>query len=131
MINKHIKHIQGIIILEGCFSSGYQEELAFLCWENCVVLCGSGPYAIDAGVACALAGSLRWIAEEAYKMLRLHWEEKIALGVMPVRVLPDSQEFFVNVDMLRRIDLASDAIERICNQPKVRKDRKWTMPFKE
>ena len=96
-----------------------------------MVLCGSGPYAIDAGVACALAGSVRLIAEEAYKMLRMHWEEKMALGVIPVRVLPDNQEFFVNIDMLRRINLDQDAIERICNQPKVRKDRKWTMPFKE
>jgi len=131
VISDNISRVQGLIVLEACHSSGLQEEIAFLCWEKCVVFCGSGSYAIDAGAACALGGSLRWIAEEAYKMLRQHWEEHQSLGFVPVRILPDNQEFCVNVDMMRRLDAPIDAIERICNQPKVKKDRKWTMPFKE
>jgi len=131
LIADTINEVQGIIILEGCYSNGIQDELAFLCWEKCIVLCGSGPYAIEAGASCALGGSFKPIAEEAYKIVRTHWEKQIPLGMIPVTVVPDNQEFAVNTDMLRRIGILDDVIDRLCSQDGVKRERLWTMPYKE
>ena len=131
LISEQINQVQGIIILEGCYSNGIQDALAFLCWEHCIVLCGSGPYAIDAGASCALGGSFKQIAEEAYKILKNLWEEQVSLGMIPIKVLPDNQEFAVNTDMLKRLDIADEVIEVMCAQPGVKRERIWTMPYKE
>ncbi len=131
VIHDYIPLIQGIIILEGCYSASMQDELGYLCWEKCIILCGTGPYALDCGAACGLAGNLKPIALEAYAMLRQHWEQQIPLGVIPVKVLPDNQEFFVNTDMLQRIDVPREVIEALCSQPKVIRRRIWTVPYRE
>ncbi len=130
-INEYASRIQGLMILEGCFSSGYQEELAYVCWEKCIVLCGNGSYALEAGVACGMSGGMRLMAEEVIKMLRAYWQDQISLGTMPVVSLPDNQEFFGNVDVLRRINIPTEVIERLCSQPNVKRERKWTTPYRE
>ncbi len=45
------------------------------------------------------------MAIEAYEIVKQYWEKQITLGRIPVKVLPDNQEFFVNTDMLQRIDI--------------------------
>lgn len=131
VIDEKISQVQGIIFLEGCYCNLLQEAVAYLCWERCVVFCGNGPYAINAGAACAFASEMAQSASAVLKLVRTSWERKIPLGMLPVTVLPDNYEFFVNVEMLRSIDIASDVIERICAQPNVTKVKKWTKPYKE
>ncbi len=130
MIHNYLPRVQGIILLEGCFSIALQPQLAYLCWERQIILCGSGPYAIDNGTACSLAGDLQPIAEALYTKLRLLWEYKVPIHSLPVTVLPNNEEFFVNIDTLRRYDIPVVDIARICSHPGVRIVRRWTKPFR-
>lgn len=130
LIKSYVSRIKGLIFLEGCYSNSAQAEVAFLCWQHEIIFFGSGLYAIDNGAACALGGQLQPLAEETYKKLRLFWEKRTLISSIPVTVLPTDAEFLVNINSLRRLDIATDEIVRICSTPKVKAVRILTKPFR-
>jgi len=130
VIKAHADLVKGVIFLEGCVSNAAQEEVAFWCWKYEIIFCGSGLYSIDNGAACGLGASVREMAGAVYKQLRTHWEHKVPTAEIPVIVFPNDDEFWVNVNSLRRLDVPVADIARICAQPGVRVVRKLTKPFK-
>lgn len=130
VVKSYLTYVQGVILLEACYALVAQEEIAFECSKHDIILCGSGPYAIDNGAACALGGGLELIVESAYELLRKFWELQEPIGTIPVTVLLNNEEFLLNVDRLRRIDFSSDEILRICSTTQVKVVRRWTRPFK-
>ncbi len=131
LIDEYSSRVQAIIFLEGCYSNALQESVAYYCWEKCLVFCGSGMSAIGAGASCAFGGDINQVARDAYQLLREFWEKGTPISILPVRVARDNQEFYVNIDMLRRIDVPTEIILKICSQSNVKVLRKWTKPFKD
>jgi ABC-type uncharacterized transport system substrate-binding protein len=126
----YLPTVDGVMLLEGCYTNGIQPEIAYWCWWHEVVLIGSGPHAISNGAACSFGGDLTLIAQAAYEKTRLLWERKILVKDIPVTVLPNNEQFFVNIDMMRRLDVPVQEIVRICMQTKAQVVRRWTKPFK-
>ncbi len=130
-ISRYTGRIQGIILLEGCYSNAIQEQIAYFCWEHSILLCGSGPHAIKNGAACALAGDFLPIVKAGYKQLRLMWESKVLASKLPVAVLRNNEQFYINIDMLLRIGVSALQIAKICQQPGVVVARTWTVPYQK
>ncbi len=124
-LDAYRSRVQSVLCLEGCFSNAFQEEIAYYCWKNYLLFCGSGVTAISNGAACAFAGEVRHCATTAYQMLRAHWEQNTPISTIPVVIHPDNQEFFVNTDMLRKIKFPEDKITELENNPSIKVVRKW------
>jgi len=129
-IINYLPTVDGVMLLEGCYTNGIQPEIAYWCWWHEVVLIGSGPHAISNGAACSFGGDLKLIAQAAYEKTRLLWERKTLVKDIPVTILPNNEQFFVNIDMMRRLEMPVEEIVRICSQTKAQVVRRWTKPFK-
>jgi len=124
-IKTHENKVQAIYLLEGCFSNCLQDEIAYHCWEKCLISIGSWFTAIEAGFSCAFAGDLSKMVLELCTRVRRHCEEGAPLESMPIAVLPDDREFIVNIDMFRRVDFNTTSLKRICLNKNVKAVRKW------
>ncbi|MDQ5891042.1 MAG: putative tryptophan/tyrosine transport system substrate-binding protein [Candidatus Dependentiae bacterium] len=130
-IKEYGDKVDGILLLDGCYSSIAQDEISYLCWEKLLVLIGSNIASIDAGASGAYSGDINQLAVETYKKLRMFWEKNIPLGIMPIKVLKDNRQFTVNVDALRKIGFPDEALLKLCSSPKVKVVRKWVHPPKK
>lgn len=126
IIHSYAALVQGVILLEGCYTNAVQEQLAYWCWENKIILCGSGPHAMQNGVACALSGDFGPIVAAVYDQLRLFWEYQKPIKDIPVRVLRNNEQFLINVDMLLRVGVPALLIQEVMAHAGVCAERTWT-----
>jgi len=117
--------VQSVLFLEGCYSNVLEAPVAYYCWKNSLLFCGSGINALNNGAACAFSGEMRNCAVTAYQMLRAFWEQNIPVSTIPVVIHPDNQEFFVNTDMLRRIQFPEEKIAELEKNSNIKVVHKW------
>jgi putative ABC transport system substrate-binding protein len=124
-LNKYCGRIDSVLLLEGCVSNKFQTHVAYYCWKNELLLCGSGTYAIDQGAACAFSGEIKECVIAAYQALRSYHEKNTPISTIPINVIKDNQEFCVNIDILRKINFSPQKIEELKNNPHIKVIRKW------
>jgi ABC-type uncharacterized transport system substrate-binding protein len=117
--------VQSVLFLEGCYSNVLEAQVAYYCWQNALLFCGSGINALNNGAACAFSGDIKNCAATAYQMLRSYWEDTTPIGTIPVVVHPDNQELFVNTDMLRRIKFPEEKIAELERNSTIKVLHKW------
>ncbi|MEI7580475.1 MAG: ABC transporter substrate binding protein [bacterium] len=125
VLDDYHSRVQSVLFMEGCSSNIFQAQVAYYCWENELLFCGSGTYAINQGSACAFSGEMRDGTTAAYKSLRAYNEKNIPISAIPIEVLPDNQEFYINIDILRKINFPQEKIEELKKNQFIKVIRKW------
>jgi len=128
LLDEYSFKVQGFLLLDGCYANIVQNNVALLCWQKLLVFFGSNVASIDAGASCSLSGDINQLVTLAHKKVQDFWERNVPLSAMPITALEDNREFYVNIDMLKRIGFPDEALEKLLTNQNIRLCREWTAP---